>query len=92
LEAPRDLEKRFATGRAAAAEFGVHLVDWIMCDDIHLRGMRITLEDPDDWWGLLRTKAMTKTVEGPTNLRSRRRRLPWRSLLGPDDAGGCLLA
>lgn len=52
LDDPPDLEERFAAARDAAAESGVHLVDWIVCDDIHLRSMRCTLEDPDEWWDL----------------------------------------
>ena len=51
-EPPIGLRDRLATARAAAREFGVHLVDWIMCDDIQMRSMRLTLEDCDHWWEL----------------------------------------
>lgn len=50
LEEPPGLAERFATARAVAAGFGVHLVDWIMCDDIYLRSIKGTLL-PDDWAG-----------------------------------------
>jgi hypothetical protein len=51
-EPPGDLDYRFRIGRAAAAEFGVFLVDWIMCDDLYVRSMRFVLEKPDDWWDI----------------------------------------
>lgn len=41
---------RFATARRAAAECGVHLVDWLQCDDILCRSMRFALEEVDEWW------------------------------------------
>ena len=47
---PADLEERFAAARAVAGEVGVHLVDWMMCDDTEFRSMRFTLEEFDDWW------------------------------------------
>jgi hypothetical protein len=50
LEPPADLDDRFRMARAAADEFGVYLVDWLMCDDLDLRSMRFTIEAPDDWW------------------------------------------
>jgi hypothetical protein len=51
LEPPLDLRERFDAARAAAGEFGVHLVDWIMCDDIHIRSIKYSLEvSEDDWW------------------------------------------
>lgn len=58
LEPTPDLRQRFDTARRTANKFGVHLVDWIMCDDINFRSMKISLEDPqedsgrdaDDWW------------------------------------------
>jgi hypothetical protein len=49
---PDDLAERFAHARAVAADWGVHLVDWIACDDELYRSTRMALglEDMDDWW------------------------------------------
>jgi hypothetical protein len=51
-EPPTGLEERFAAARGAAAQFGVHLVDWFMCDDIRIRSTRMTLPNHGDWWDL----------------------------------------
>ena len=40
---PPDLEERFEAARAAAGDYGIELVDWIMCDDLLFRSMRGTL-------------------------------------------------
>lgn len=45
--------QRFEEARAAAAEYGVHLVDWFGCDDelfwaARLRTYRV--EEQPDWW------------------------------------------
>jgi hypothetical protein len=51
-----ELEARFFAARAAALERGVHLVDWIICDDLMMRSIKLGLdsdaEDDDemDWW------------------------------------------
>jgi hypothetical protein len=47
---PIGLGDRLDAARAAAREFGVHLVDWVMCDDDQMRSMRFTLEDCNPWW------------------------------------------
>ena len=47
---PIGLCDRLDTARVAAGEFGVHLVDWVMCDDTRIRSMRLTVEDFDHWW------------------------------------------
>jgi hypothetical protein len=47
---PIGLCNRMNTARVAAREFGVHLLDWIMCDDIQMRSMRMTLEECNHWW------------------------------------------
>jgi len=53
---PPDLSDRFATARAIAADWGVHLVDWIACDDELLRSSRLaTLDLGDDWWDVPRS-------------------------------------
>ena len=49
-ETPLGLRGRLDTARIAAREFGVHLVDWIMCDPIQMRSMSITLEAYNPWW------------------------------------------
>lgn len=53
--APPGLAARFAAARNAAAECGVHLVDWMMCDDTEPRSMRFTIEAIDEWWDVPRT-------------------------------------
>jgi hypothetical protein len=52
LDPPPDLTERLDAARVVAAEEGVHLVDWIMCDDTQMRSMRLTLEEPAEWWDL----------------------------------------
>ncbi len=47
---PIGLCDRLDTARVAAGEFGVHLVDWVMCDDTRIRSMRLTVEGFDHWW------------------------------------------
>jgi hypothetical protein len=48
-EPPIGLRDRLDTARVAAQQFGVHLVDWIMCDDDQMRSMSITLDESDHW-------------------------------------------
>ena len=48
--APPDLGERFARARAIAASHGVHLVDWIACDDLLFRSTRLTLDPDGEWW------------------------------------------
>ncbi|MGH8993459.1 MAG: hypothetical protein ACRDZ7_18270 [Acidimicrobiia bacterium] len=47
---PTDLGLRFALARSIAAGYGVHLVDWIACDDDTIRSTRLALEPGTDWW------------------------------------------
>lgn len=48
---PPDLADRFLTARGVARRYGVHLVDWIVCDDTLLRSMRFAVgNDDDEWW------------------------------------------
>jgi hypothetical protein len=47
---PVGLRDRLDRARVAAREYGVHLVDWIMCDDSQVRSMRITLDECDHLW------------------------------------------
>lgn len=41
---------RFHWARAIAADAGVHLVDWIACDDWLFRSARLALEPDAEWW------------------------------------------
>jgi len=47
---PPDLAERFATARSIAASFGIHLVDWIACDDQVFRSTRLALHPRCRWW------------------------------------------
>lgn len=45
-----DLGDRFGAARRAAAQYGVYLVDWIMCDDTVFRSLRMLLEPDTERW------------------------------------------
>jgi hypothetical protein len=50
---PAELVERFAAARSLANEYGVHLVDWITCDDDAFRPVRLLTLKPSeqpDWW------------------------------------------
>lgn len=47
---PADLGERFALARSIAATHGVHLVDWIACDDQLFRSTRMALGLAGEWW------------------------------------------
>ncbi len=50
---PPELVARFAKARSIAASYGVHLVDWIACDDDLFRCARlrsVAPADDRDWW------------------------------------------
>jgi hypothetical protein len=49
---PADMDRRFALARAIATSYGVHLVDWIACDDQLLRSSRVALHPEDAWWNV----------------------------------------
>ena len=45
--------ERFTEARVLAAAYGVHLVDWIACDDEAFRATRLLTLKPSkqpDWW------------------------------------------
>lgn len=44
------LAEKFAAARAVCGSYGVHLVDWIMCDDAQFRSVRLSLDPDCDWW------------------------------------------
>jgi hypothetical protein len=47
---PENLESRFALAQSVASSHGVHLVDWIACDDDLFRSSRIALQPGTEWW------------------------------------------
>ena len=47
---PPGLAERFAVARSIAASFGVHLVDWIACDDQLFRSTRLAVDPHCEWW------------------------------------------
>lgn len=47
---PPDAVERFADACSIAASYGIHLVDWIACDDQLLRSMRLACEPEAVWW------------------------------------------
>jgi hypothetical protein len=54
---PPDLEAlaaRFALARSVCAATGIHLVDWIGCDDQLFRSTRLAIDPESDWWDVPR--------------------------------------
>lgn len=49
---PPALEARFHSARAVCARQGVHLVDWIMCDDQVFRSIRLGFDSAAEWWNV----------------------------------------
>ena len=49
---PSDLAHRFARATAICSDRGIHLVDWIACDDQQYRSSRIALHPNDEWWSV----------------------------------------
>ena len=47
---PDDTAERFAHARAVARWHGIHLVDWIACDDDRFRSFRLALEPGGEYW------------------------------------------
>lgn len=47
---PPDLADRFGHARSVAAALGIHLVDWIACDDHVFRSSRMALHPDEPWW------------------------------------------
>jgi hypothetical protein len=47
---PPELAARLRLARSVCSARGVHLVDWIMCDDEAFRSMRLSLEPDTEWW------------------------------------------
>jgi hypothetical protein len=86
---PIGLRDRLDRARVAAREFGVHLVDWIMCDDTQMRSIRFALEDCDQWWdapdagpGPPTDTAIPAALDVPTDVRRHTRARKSRGRLG----------
>ena len=50
---PPDLEAltaRFTLARSVCAAAGIHLVDWICCDDQLFRSTRFAIDPEGEWW------------------------------------------
>lgn len=47
---PPTLAPRFAHARRIAASYGVHLVDWIACDDQLFRSSALAVDPASTWW------------------------------------------
>jgi len=47
---PPELVIRFGHARSIAEAHGVHLVDWITCDDQLFRSTRLALDPNGTWW------------------------------------------
>ena len=41
---------QFALARSITAGYGIHLVDWIACDDSFLRSSRLAVDPHTNWW------------------------------------------
>jgi hypothetical protein len=49
---PSDLAQRFAAASAICRVRGIHLVDWIACDDLQFRSTRLALDPKSEWWSV----------------------------------------
>jgi hypothetical protein len=47
---PDDLALRFAMAKLIAHDHGIHLVDWIACDDRVFRSTKWALQPGAEWW------------------------------------------
>ena len=50
--APSDLAKLFFLRRAAAADQGVHLLDWMFCDGMYVLSLKYRLIENPRWWDI----------------------------------------
>ena len=82
---PTGLRDRLDTACVAARQLGVHLVDWIMCDEVQMRSMRITLEESNDWWDASDAGPPSATPIHLADLRNRSPHRPRR--LRPEPGG-----
>ncbi|MBA8792832.1 hypothetical protein FHX74_000426 [Friedmanniella endophytica] len=83
----RPIAERLALARGLAAGFGVHLVDWIACDDQSYRSFALSVGQPEEWWsrpepwpervavpGTGRLSAMPGYADGPAHRHRAKRR------------------
>lgn len=49
---PDDLRRRFFEATSIAASSGVHLVDWVACDDYLFRSSRLAIFPDEEWWSV----------------------------------------
>jgi hypothetical protein len=47
---PADLATRFWGWQATCRASGIHLVDWISCDDQTFRSTKLAIQPDDEWW------------------------------------------
>jgi hypothetical protein len=80
---PIGLRDRLDSARVAAREFGVHLVDWIMCDDLQMLSMRMSLEDCNHWWDASDVGTPSATPPHQPDSRKRSPHRPRRSRREP---------
>lgn len=45
-----ELVERFRKARFICAKSGVHLVDWIVCDDLQFLSLRLSIDPETPWW------------------------------------------
>lgn len=45
-----ELVERFRMAQHICAKFGVHLADWILCDDLQFRSLRLSADPDAPWW------------------------------------------
>ena len=51
------LRTRFELARSVCAAAGIHLVDWIGCDDDNFRSTRMAIDHEGEWWDVPRRTA-----------------------------------
>lgn len=49
---PPELPDRLAFARALASSRGIHLVDWIACDDMLFRSFQLACDPDGEWWNV----------------------------------------
>jgi len=65
---PPEFHRRFEHARELAASYGVHLVDWIACDDEQFRAARLMtlmVDEQPDWWDVPAAGDKTGTRRRP---------------------------
>jgi len=60
---------QFALARSLAGGYGIHLVDWIACDDQLFRSSKLTIDPHGEWWDVPERTYWTGSL--PPSLRVR---------------------